>query len=110
MPQQCRFHLCVDYQIYGSQGTVTDFPYAQSIADGGAAALFNETLLTGTSDRNNYSYVTSNSAANGTVTNFANMQSNATGAFASLTEGGTGGALVNTSITPLHLPQEAEMS
>ncbi len=79
------------YEIFDLQGTVTDFPNAQSIADGGAAALFNETLLTGTSERNNFTYVTSNSAANGTVTNFANMQSNATGAFANLTEGGMSG-------------------
>ncbi|MBU3966177.1 MAG: hypothetical protein KKG76_02210 [Euryarchaeota archaeon] len=92
------FTYVVDYEIYGSQGTVTDFPNAQSATDGGAAALFNETQLTGTSDRNNYTYVTSYSATNGTVTNFANMQSNVTGAFANLTEGaGTGGGGGSTS-------------
>ena len=86
------FTYVAGYEIIDLQGAVTDFPNAQNAADGGAAALFNETQLTGTSDRNNYTYVTSNSATNGTVTNFANMQSNVSGAFANLTEGaGTGG-------------------
>lgn len=86
------FTYVVAYEISGSQGTVTDFPSAQSIADGGAAATFDEVLSTGTVERNNYTYVTGSSAANGTVTNFVNMQSNATGAFANLTEGGTVGS------------------
>ncbi|MDD5615545.1 MAG: hypothetical protein PHH85_05020 [Candidatus Methanoperedens sp.] len=83
------FTYLSDYSIYNSQGTVTGFSSAQSASDGGAAALFNESLVGGASARDNWTYVTSNIPTNGTVTNFANMQSNATGAFANLTEEGT---------------------
>ena len=41
---------------------------------------------TPTPPSHNYTYVTSNITTNGTITNFANMKSNATGAYANLTE------------------------
>ncbi len=83
------FTYLSDYSIYNSQGTVTGFSSAQSASDGGVAALFNESLVGGASARDNWTYVSSITPTNGTVTNFVNMQSNATGAFANLTEVGT---------------------
>ncbi len=90
------FTYLSDYTIDSGQGTVTGFGNSQSASDGGAAALFNETQLTVTPERNNYTYVSSNITINGTVTNFGNMQSNATG-YANLTEEGTTGGDVTSN-------------
>lgn len=79
-------------------GTVANFTDARNASDGGASAVFAESLTGYTSDSHNYTYVTGNIAVNGTITNFANMQSNATGAYADLIEGvSIGGAEKNTS-------------
>ncbi len=84
-------------------GTVTNFPAAQNASDGGASALFNESISGGTAESNNYTYVTSSADANGTLTNFANMQSETDGgAFATLNEGAVANISTqyNWSFTP----------
>ncbi len=75
------------YTIGNGLGTVTGWSNAQTSSDGGAWALLNETITPAVPARNNYTYVTSYSATNGTISSFAYMQ-NATG-FANLIEGGT---------------------
>ncbi len=83
------FTYVFGYTIGSGLGAVTGWSNAQSASDGGAAALLNETITPVIPERNNYTYVTSYIAANGTILNFANMQSNATGVYASMTEGNT---------------------
>jgi len=69
-------------------GTVSNFGNAQNDSDGGATALFAESLTAGSSERHNYTNVTGYTSANGSITNFANMQTAADGgAFATMTEG-----------------------
>jgi len=67
---------------------VLDISAARNASDGGASAVFNESLIGNTPDLHNYTYVTSNITINGTIANFSNMQNSTdAGAFANLTEG-----------------------
>ncbi|VVB55883.1 Uncharacterised protein [uncultured archaeon] len=66
-------------------GIVTDFENSRSASDGGASAAFYENGTTSIPDSDNYTYVTDNIATNGTIINWANMQSNES-AYATLAE------------------------
>lgn len=69
-------------------GSVINFDNSKNSDDGGASAQYiEENLPVATPDLHNYTYVTGNITTNGTITNFANMKSNVSGAFANLTEG-----------------------
>ncbi len=87
---QSLYTFLIDY--VNATGTVMDFDRAKSDSDGGQSALFNESLISGLSARDNYTNVTGNTTTVGNISNWQNMQTELDGgAFANLSEGGSVG-------------------